>query len=46
MRYDMEQLLQQALSPEPEPDFWLNQQILQKAPLGMYDQAGKGCNRR
>ena len=31
MKYDMEQLLQQALSPEAEPDFWLNQQILQKA---------------
>lgn len=31
MKYDMEQLLQQALSPEREPDFWLNQKIMQMA---------------
>lgn len=31
MKIDMEQLLQQALSPEVEPDFWLNQNIMQRA---------------
>ena len=31
MKFDMEQLLQQALSPEREPDFWLNQKIMQRA---------------
>ena len=31
MNFDMEQLLQQALSPEKEPDFWLNQKIMQRA---------------
>ncbi len=31
MKIDMEQLLQQALSPEGEPDFWLNQNIVQRA---------------
>ncbi len=28
---NLEQLLQQALSPEEEPDYWLNQKILKKA---------------
>lgn len=28
---DMDQLLRQALSPEKEPDYWLNQRILRKA---------------
>ncbi len=28
---NLEQLLQQALSPEEEPDYWLNQKILRKA---------------
>lgn len=28
---DLEQLLQQALSPEEEPEYWLNQKILRKA---------------
>lgn len=31
MSYDMEHLLQQALSPEAEPGFWLNQKIMQSA---------------
>lgn len=31
MNFDMDQILQQALSPEQEPDRWLNQTILQKA---------------
>ncbi len=31
MKHDMDQLLQHALSPEKEPDYWLNQKILQKA---------------
>ena len=31
MKIDMEQLLQQALSPEGEPDDWLNQNILHRA---------------
>ena len=31
MKIDMEQLLQQALSPEREPDDWLNQNILHRA---------------
>lgn len=33
MKHDakLEQLLQQALSPEKEPDYWLNQKILRKA---------------
>lgn len=31
MKYKMDQLLQQALSPEEEPDYWLNQKILQTA---------------
>lgn len=31
MKYDVEQLLQQALSPIEEPEFWLNQKILQIA---------------
>lgn len=31
MKIDMEQLLQQALSPEGEPDDWLNQNIMQRA---------------
>lgn len=31
MKYEIDQLLQQALSPEEEPDFWLNQKIIQTA---------------
>ena len=31
MRLDMDQLLQQALSPEKEPDDRLNQKIIQKS---------------
>lgn len=31
MKYDMEELLRNALSPKKEPDYWLNQRIIKQA---------------
>lgn len=36
MKHDIEQLLQQALSPTEEPDLWLNEKILQTAKENEY----------